>query len=127
MEQTSETSQSQWIDLADLSGLVASMKEPDGKIDAIIDAMLAGPEVVRKLTIAQLRDTGWIESLPFTAGGAPIRVLLQRRGLKARTWTADGIVTTAVSDFSGASRQASGHDEIVSTLLAIILFETTRH
>jgi hypothetical protein len=127
MEHTSDTAQSQWIDLADLSGLIASMTEPDPRVDAIVDAMLAGPEVVQKLTLAHLRDTGWIESLPFSAGGAPLRVLLQRRGLKARTSTVDGIVTTYVSDMSGASRQASGHDEVVSTLLAIILFETTRN
>jgi hypothetical protein len=126
MEETAETSQSQWIDLADLSGLVASLKAPDTKVDAIIDAMLAGPDVVRRLTLVQLRDTGWIESQKFTAGGPALRVLLQRRGLKARTWSADGIVTTSVSDLSGRSRQASGSDEIVSTLLAIILFETTR-
>lgn len=126
MEQTADTSQSQWIDLADLSGLVASMKIPDAKIDAIIDAMLAGPAVVRKLTMADLRDTGWLESLPFTKGGSALRVLLQRRGLKSRTWSSDGVFTTSVSDLSGNARQASGHDEIVSTLLAIILFETTR-
>ncbi|NTF17241.1 hypothetical protein G6L37_02195 [Agrobacterium rubi] len=126
MEQTTDTSQNQWIDLADLSGLVASLKAPDTKIDAIIDAMLAGPSVVRKLTMAELRDTGWLESQPFTRGGAALRVLLQRRGLKARTWSDDGITTTAVSDLSGNSRQASGHDDVVSTLLAIILFETTR-
>lgn len=127
MEQTADTSHSQWIDLADLSGLVASMKDPDVKIDAIIDAMLAGPEVVRKLTLADLRDTGWLESQPFTKGGPALRVLLQRRGLKARTWASEGGVTTSVSDISGNSKQASGSDEVVSTLLAIILFETTRH
>jgi hypothetical protein len=125
MEQTIDTTK--WIDLADLSSLIASMNKPDEKIDAIIDAMLAGPEVVRKLTIKDLRDAGWIESLPFTAGGAPLRVLLQRRGLKARTWENDGIVTTSVSDMSGNSRQANGDNEVVSTLLAIILFETTKN
>lgn len=127
MEQTTDTSSGQWIDLADLSGLVASLKAPDTKIDAIIDAMLAGPTVVRKLTLSDLRDTGWLDPQPFTAGGSALRVLLQRRGLKSRTWSADGIVTTSVSDLSGISKQASGHDEIVSTLLAVILFETTRH
>jgi hypothetical protein len=125
---TSEAAQSQWIDLADLSSLVASTSGADRKIDAIVDAMLAGPKVIHKLTMSQLRDSQWLsdETLEYTRGGAPLRVLLQRRGLKARTWASEDVVTTSVSDISGNSKQATGDDEVTSTLLAVILYETTR-
>lgn len=120
---------SQWIDLADLTSIVASLKGADRHVDAIIDAMLAGKSVISTLTLSHLKDSQWLsdESPAYTSGGAPVRVLLQRRGVKSNTYISDGGFTTVVSDpFSGLSRQASAHDETVSSLLALLLLESAR-
>lgn len=120
---------SNWIDLADLTSIVASLKGPDRHVDAIIDAMLAGKSVVKRLTTSHLKDSQWLsdESPAYTSGGSPLRVLLQRRGLKSRSFQAESGVTAVVSDpFTELSRQVTAHDETVSTILALLLIESAR-
>jgi hypothetical protein len=120
---------SDWVDLADLTSLIASMGGPDRAVDLVVDAMLGGVKVLERLTKEDIRNLRWLadESPAYTDGGAPLRVLLQRRGYRSSTTQIGGSFHTVLTSSStGASKAASGHTEAVSTLLALLLAESTR-
>lgn len=119
-----EAQASDWVDLADLTSLVASLTGPDRTVDLVLDAMLGGTIVLERLTREDIRNMRWLasESPAYTAGGGPLRVLLQRRGYRAATiQSGSAYQTTVTSSSTGSSKSASGHTEAVSTLLALLL------
>jgi hypothetical protein len=120
---------SDWVDLADLTSLIASLTGPDRAVDLVVDAMLGGAKVLERLTKEDIRNLRWLadESPSYTAGGAPLRVLLQRRGYRSSTTQTGGAFHTVLTNSStGASKTASGQTEAVSTLLALLLAESTK-
>lgn len=120
---------SDWVDLADLTSLIASLTGPDRSVDVVVDAMLGGPKVLGRLTKENIQNLRWLadESPSYTAGGAPLRVLLQRRGYRASTTQVGSAFHTVLTCAStSVSKSASGQTEGVATLLALLLSESTR-
>lgn len=116
-----------WIDLADLAGLVASDTAGTDGADAIVDAMLGGPSVLRRLSVADLRASQWMASSTpqYLAGGPAIRILLQRRGLRAVASREGGNYVAQVCRPGGTEVcEAVSTEESRAVLLAVIQFVT---
>ena len=114
-----------WIDLADLAGLLASAGPVPANADQIVDAMLAGPAVVPRLSVADLRASQWMmSSTPrYLDAGPALRVLMQKRGLRF-TVASDGPNFLARVERPGTARScdATAQSEGRAAVLALIQF-----
>lgn len=124
-----EATVSDFVDLADLASLITSLHGPDRAVDLVVDAMLGGVKVLERLTKEDIRNLRWLaeESPTYTSGGAPLRVLLQRRGYRAELAPAGvGYQAVLTSAATGQSKSASGQSEASAILLALLLAVSTK-